>query len=238
MAIGYIAVNGLKAVARMAAFVFIPTVTLRLIMKLLTFEGIEATHLLPLFSAEPLNYLYGALTILNQFVPLGAIFLIYPLLKKPGKLGVISLGAAVSLIMLLLLGVITTVGIFGASVTTRFIWPNLASIHRLSIIYLVLEQVGLLFIIVWLTMFIVGTAFYYYIIAAGLKEQFPVLNYQYTTIALLIITGCAGLTLFPNIYRINSAFTGLRHFAIFPVIIYPLLVYGVALLRGKGGKQK
>ncbi len=234
-AIGYIAINGLKAVSRMAAFVFIPTLAFNLIMKLLSFGGIEVTHLLPLVSDKPIGYLFGALTILNLFVPLGAIFLIYPLLKKPGKLGMITLGVAVSQLILILLGVITTIGTFGASVTTRFLWPNLASTHRLSIPYLILEQVGLLFIIIWLTMFIIGTSFFFYIIASGLKEHFPVLNYRFTTIASLILVGAGGFILFPNIYRLNSVFIGLRQIAIIPVIVYPLLVYLIALLRGKRG---
>lgn len=238
LAVGYIAINGLKTVNRMAAFVFIPTLMFTVFMKLLTFQGITVTHLLPLFSNHPLNYLKGAITTLNQFVPLGTILLIYPLLKKPEKLGHVTLGVLVLEILLLIIGVITTIGTFGASVTTRYIWPNLASVHRLSIPYLVLEQIGLLFIIVWLTMFIVGTAFYFSLIAGGLKEQFPVLNYRYTVIILLILVGGGGFLLFPNIYRLNMAFTALRHVAIFPVILYPLLVYIIALIRGIGVKQK
>ncbi len=237
LAIGYIAINGLKAVNRMAAFVFIPTLSFTLLMKLLTLQGITVTHLLPLFSNQPLNYLKGAITTLNQFVPLGAVFLIYPLLKKQAKLGKITLGVVALEIFLLVIGVITTIGTFGASVSTRFIWPNLASVHRLSIPYLVLEQIGLLFIIVWLTMFIIGTSFYFSLIAGGLKEQFPVLNYRYTAIALLILVGGGGFLLFPNIYRLNSVFTALRHVAIIPVIFYPLLIYIIALLRGKGVKR-
>ena len=63
--IGYVAINGLKAVARMAAFVFIPTLIFTLFMKLISFENITTTYLLPLFSSRPLDYLQGAASIAN-----------------------------------------------------------------------------------------------------------------------------------------------------------------------------
>jgi spore germination protein (amino acid permease) len=236
-ATGYIAINGLKVVCRMAAFVFIPTITFSIFMKFMSLQNMTISYLMPLFSNHPLNYLNGAVATLSQFVPLGTVFLIYPLLKKPSKLSIVTLGATLSGASLLLLGVISTIGVFSATVTQRFIWPNLESVHSLSIPYLVMEQFGLLFIIVWLTMFLIGTSFYFALLAGSLKQQFPILNYQYTTIGLLIFVGVTGLMLFPNIYRLNSTFTSLRHYAILPVIIYPLIVYGVALIRGKRGQH-
>ncbi|HEX3044873.1 MAG TPA: endospore germination permease [Bacillota bacterium] len=238
MAIGYIAINGLKSVCRMAAFIVIPTIAFRLFMKTMSLQNVSITYLLPLFSNHPWSYLNGALATFSQFLPLSSVFLIYPLLKKPSKLGMITLGAASAGTIIVLLGVIGTIGIFSAPVTERFSWPNLEAVHTLSVPYLVMEQFGLLFIIVWLTMFFIGTSFYFNLVADGLKQQIPVLNYRYTVLGLLILVGVGGFVIFPNIYRVNSAFTTLRHFAILPTVVYPLIIYGIDLLKGKRGQQK
>jgi spore germination protein KB len=233
-AIGYIAINGLKTVSLMAAFVFIPTVAFRIFLKIMSFQNVNINHLLPSFSNHPLSYLNGAPATVNLFLPLGGVFLIYPLLKKPVKLGIITLGAASAGTFIVLLGVIETIGIFSAPVTGRFIWPNLEAVHTLSVPYLIMEQLSLLFLIVWLTMFFIGASFYFSLLAGGLKQQFPVLNYRYTVVGLLILVEVSGLVFFPNLYLVNSAFTFLRHFAILPIVTYPLIIYGIDLLKGKG----
>jgi hypothetical protein len=104
-------------------------------------------------------------------------------------------------------------------------------VHRISIPYLVLEQVGLLFLIVWLTLFLIAGSLYFAAIAGGLKQQFPKLNFQWTVIGLLVLVGAFGL-LIPNGVTANWFFDLLRRWIFLPVVAYPLLVYIVALLRG------
>lgn len=235
-AVGYIAVAGLKAVCRMAAFIFIPTIVFRLAMQLLSFQNMTLSFLQPVFSMHPLSYLNGGIATLSNFIPLSTAFLIYPLLKKPGKLSAGLLGAAASGTLLLFLSVVGSIGIFSAPVCQRFIWPNLEAVHSLSIPYLVMEQFGLLFVMVWLTMFLIAVAYYFVILAGGLTQQFSALNFHYTIIGLLILAGIGGLIVFPNTYRLNTVFTSIRHYAIFPVVIYPFIVYVIALFRGKRGR--
>jgi hypothetical protein len=122
------------------------------------------------------------------------------------------------------------IGVFGAPLTGRFVWPNLVMVHRISIPYLVLEQVGLLFLIVWLTLFLIAGSLYFTAIAGGLKQQFPKLNFQWTVIGLLVLVGAFGL-LIPNGVTANWFFDLLRRWIFLPVVAYPLLVYIVALLR-------
>lgn len=235
-AVGYIAVAGLKAVCRMAAFIFIPTIVFRLFMQLISLQNVTTSFLQPVFSMHPLGYLNGGIVTLSNFIPLSTAFLIYPLLKKPGKLSTVLLGAAASGTLLLFLSVVGSIGIFSAPVCQRFIWPNLEAVHSLSIPYLVMEQFGLLFIIVWLTMFLIAVSYYFVILAGGLTQQFPVLNFHYTIIGLLVLTGISGLMVFPNTYWLNTVFTSIRHYGIGPVVIYPFIVYVVALFRGKRGR--
>jgi spore germination protein len=228
---GYIAVNGLSAVIRMASFIFFPTFVLRLLMTVLGYQDFAISHIMPVFSAEPAAYFYGGLVLAHVFIPLGTILLIYPQLSKGNKLAPITLGAVGVAILLFLITVAGNIGVFGAPLTARFTWPNLVMVHRISIPYLVLEQVGLLFLIVWLTLFLIAGSSYFTVIAGGLKQQFPKLNFRWTVIGLLVCVGGLGL-LIPNAAAVNWIFDRVRRWFFLPVVIYPLVIYIVTLVRG------
>lgn len=228
---GYIAVNGLSAVIRMASFIVLPTLLFRFMMTVVGFQDFALSHILPIFSAKPVEYLQEGLILAHAFVPLGTILLIYPQITKGKKLVPVIVGATGVAIFLFFTTVIGTIGVFGAPLTERFIWPNLVLIHRISIPYLVLEQVGLLFLIIWLTLFLIAGSYYFTIIAGGLKQQFPKLNFGWTVIGLLVLVGTLGL-LIPNSAVLNWIFDLLRHWIFLPVVVYPLVIYLIALVRG------
>lgn len=228
---GYIAVNGLSAVIRMASFIALPTFLFRFLMTAVGFQDFALSHILPFFSAKPLEYLHVGLILANAFVPLGTILLIYPQITKGKKLVPVILGATGVAIFLFFTTVIGTIGVFGAPLTERFTWPNLVLVHRISIPYLVLEQVGLLFLIVWLTLFLITGSFYFSVIAGGLKQQFPKLNFGWTVIGVLVLVGGIGLII-PNGAVVNWIFDLVRHWIFLPVAVYPLLIYLVAMIRG------
>ena len=229
--IGYVAFNGLKAVSRLASFVLIPTVAFRTLMKFIALQNMNMTHLLPIFSAPPINYLMGGIAVTSGFLPLGLLFIIYPTLKDPAKLRPISLICAVIMLFFLLLAVIGTIGVYGAPLTIKFTWPIFEEIRHINMPYLVLEEVGLLFLIVWFTMFFVGCSVYFYTLAHGLRQQFPLLNYQWTVVGLVLLVG-AGALAFPDLATNTAWFTWFRSWVIAPLIGYPLIVYLGALLRG------
>lgn len=236
LGVSYVTLNGLVAVSRMAAFVVFPTIIFRLGMKLLSIQGFDITHILPVFSAQPADYLHGGMLLLNIFMPLATIFLIYPLLKKPEKLLPTTLAVMGGITVIFFLTILFTIGVFGASFIKMFNWPVLNVVGRINIPFLAMEQMGLLFLIVWLTMFFTAISFYIYIVANGLKQQFPRLNYRLTTTGIILLVGISGL-FFPNATVSHQLFRSFRHLVIIPVLIYPLLVYLVMLVRGMEGNR-
>lgn len=227
---GYISVHGLSAVTRMASFIVLPALLFRFFMTVLGYQDFTLSHILPIFSAEPAAYFHGGLVLAHAFLPLGIILLIYPQLSKSQKLIPVSLGAAGVAVLLFLTTVVGNIGVFGAALTERFAWPNLVMVHRISIPYLVLEQVGLLFLIVWLTFFLIAGSAYFAVVADGLKQQFPKLNFRWTVIGLLVLVGGLDL-LIPNSAIVNWLFDLVRNWIFLPVAVYPLLIYAIALLR-------
>jgi hypothetical protein len=173
----------------------------------------------------------GGIFVTCAYLPLGILFIIYPMLKKPQKMSPISLGSVMIMLIFVLLSVIGTTGVYGATLTSKFTWPIFEEIRHINMPYLVLEEVGLLFLIVWITMFFVGCSVYFYILAHGLRQQFSLLNYQWTVVGLVIIVG-AGSLAFPDVATNTAWYSSFRSWIIAPLIGYPLIVYLGALLRG------
>ncbi|NLW55777.1 MAG: GerAB/ArcD/ProY family transporter [Firmicutes bacterium] len=71
-----------------------------------------------------------------------------------------------------------TIGIFGHDYLGRFTYPGLDAIHVVEFPYLLLEQAGLLMIIAWLALVVVGSSFYYYALGLGLAQVTGVLDYK------------------------------------------------------------
>lgn len=118
--VGYLAINGLRPVIRLAAFVLIPTVLFRFLMQLIALQGFKATNLLTLFARPPLDYLLGSLNLANVFFPITALFLIHPLLKKKSKIGLPVFCATSIASISFFLGIIWAIGVFGHELAQRF----------------------------------------------------------------------------------------------------------------------
>jgi spore germination protein (amino acid permease) len=232
---GYIAINGFSGVIRMVSFILIPTVFFRLFMQILAFQQFSVSHLLPLVTATPGKYLQGGLLLVNSFMPVITILLILHFIEQPRKLSATIFGAVSSASLFFLLELLGVIGVFGATFLQRFTWSNLALIQRINIPYLVLEQIGPLFLVVWLAMFLCSMAFNFYLVAGGVNQLFPRWNYRLLVLILLAIVGISGLFL-PNMSLVTRIFTVYRIWAMAPLVCYPLLVYGVALIRGKRGE--
>ncbi|MGE5529534.1 MAG: GerAB/ArcD/ProY family transporter [Patescibacteria group bacterium] len=226
----YAAVNGLSAIGRLASFVLLPTVALRLGIKLLAFDGLETSHLLPLFSARPLDCLRGGLALAGSLGPLAGVLLFHPSLADRERFLPVTLSAAGGALFIALVGIVGTIGVFGAEFTQDFTWPNLASVQRVNLPYLAIEQVGLLFLIVWLTMWLVALAFIVQIAALGIAGRFrPALNR--TAAAVIAVVALIGAILIPDAGLIHLALATVRRWAIVPLAGYILLVYFVSLVR-------
>ncbi|NLY76148.1 MAG: GerAB/ArcD/ProY family transporter [Firmicutes bacterium] len=234
--IAYIAYDGLFSISRLAGFVAIPAVSIRLMMQFFALQGLNSSQLLPVFSASIPDYLKAGLSMVSLFNPIIGLLLIYPLLIKPRMLGGITFGLIGGNFLLLLLSVVSAVGVLGAPMITALDWPILALVRRVALPYLILNQIGPLFVIVWMTLFIVGIAFMFYFLGTGLSLQFSKLNYRLAIFGISIIILIEGIITTPHF--INHPFYEItRQLTVYLTLGYPLLVYCGALIRGKKGGE-
>ncbi len=235
--VGYIAINGLAPAFRLMAFVLIPSVIIRFLMQILAMQGLKFSYLLPVFSAAPLDYLRGGMELASFYIPVTTVFLISPLIKNTKRIPAATLWAVIIATISAFLGVFGALGVLGHELTIRFNWSEFSQIRLINIPLLVLEQVGLLFQIVWMTMFFAATCYYFAIAAGGLRQQFPKINYRLGVAGLLILVGSTGL-IFPDAIIAHKVFTDWSRWLTIPVAIYPLLIYLTDKLKRVKSKGK
>lgn len=234
---GLLAFNGLVGVSRLAGFIFIPTIAFRLLMLLVATQGLEWDHLLPVFSAQPLDYLKAGSTLVVIYAPwLISLFFIYPLLSKPQKLKPICFGLLGVQALLLFLSVAIMIGVFGVRGVPSYTWPVYEAVRRIDIPLLALNQIGLLFLIVWFTLFLTALAFFLYIYASSLRLIFQSYDYRWWLLGICLLTG-AGAIIIPDLFVDVQILTYLRLYALIILYAYPFLVYLGALLGKKGVRR-
>lgn len=232
--LAYAALKGPIAVWRLTAVILIPVTALRVLLGGMMLQNVQPSYLLPLFSARAGDYLLGGLRFSSAFVPLAAALLLHHRLNEPGRLGRVLLLSASGAAAVTVLELIGSVGTFGASYVQSFNWPTLASMRTISYPYLILEQAGLLFVVVWGTMLFAASAFYTALTAEGIRQIFPRVGYPGAVVGLLAAV-LVGILAFHNAFVARSAFAVFRAYAAIPMVAYPLLVYLLAVLRGKKG---
>lgn len=235
MPLAYAALKGSVAVWRLAAVMLIPVMALRVLLGSMMLQNVQPSYLLPVFSARAGDYLLGSLRFSSTFVPLVAVLLLYNRLSEPRRLGGTLFLAAFGATAVTVLELIGSVGTFGASYVQRFNWPTLASMRTISYPYLILEQSGLLFTVVWGTMLFAACAFYATLAAEGVRQTFPPIGYPWAAGGLLAVV-LVGILAFHDAFVARNAFRVFRHYAAIPVVAYPLFVYLLAVLRGKKGE--
>jgi spore germination protein (amino acid permease) len=242
----YLAFHGLKAVSRLAAFILIPTVLIRFLLWMLALPNGSIDHLLPVFSNPFRDYLRGGIGLTNVFLPFATIFLIYPLLeekkdsaraRQASRLAKPVWGAYGLSCFFYLLAISGTIAIFGGDTTAILFVPTMEAIRMINFHYLIIEEAGLLFLIVWLTTFYTGISYYLQTVAHGIGQIFPRIKFNWAVIGLGVTAWICGLFV-PNTFIVVNWFIDLRNWVIWPAMVYPFIIYFIALITGKRGEPK
>ena len=184
-------------------------------------QEIKLSHLLPVISAQPLDYLKGAVYLSAANIPwVIGLLLIYPLLSKPDKLKLISGGVLASHTLVLFINIFLMIGIFGSTGIQTYLWPVIEANCRESMPLLVLDQMGLLFLIVLFTMFLSGLSFIFYLIGSGLQQQFQKLDYRWC-LGGVVLVAWIGTILIPNLIYDDQVIKIFRRFSLVNIYAYP-----------------
>jgi spore germination protein KB len=145
----YISLRGVAAVGRLAMFMLLPPFFVILALQFIGFSNIDVQNLRPIFEGSLRDWSLAGTDMVSILLPgLGAAVCL-PFLQGPntmGKATVYSLGMVIPLFFFNLLGII---GVFGPFALTKLNWPNVEYYHVIDYPFLLLEQMGLFFLIAW-----------------------------------------------------------------------------------------
>lgn len=236
-AVHYLIKSGLEASGRMAEivayFVFVPLAFVLSVVAIKT----DYKQLMPIFTARPDGFIKGAYFVSMTFMPLEFLLIIGNLISKPHKLksiGLWSIGI-ISVLEILLIG-LTFTGV-GMVTSTKQIWPMLTLMQSIQLPGSFFENQETFMMAWWILsvyMYISGAMY-----VAGLTiSRLAHFNRQNVTV-LPLIPLIFLISMFPGSlsesYRYLIQFNS--KFGIVFLLIVPIVLFVIAKLRNKGGKN-
>lgn len=231
----YIAHQGIEGLTRLAAFIFPVTFFFSTIAILFSFQNFELDNIRPIFFIDGFEIPYGAVHMFYPFTVLLTVLAINPYLTEKKKSFKVMTWAAFLAFFLILLTIVSGIGNYGASGILRYSYPVLELTRKANLPF-VLQSFGLFFGATWLSMVLVATGFFYYVLAEGTAQLLNVLNYKWFTIILFPVTYF--LIMLPTgIIELRVLFPYLRLGGFAFTVGLVLLLLLAAILRGRGDRD-
>ena len=235
----YLASRELETISRLASFVILPALAVILLLMIGVLMEISINRILPVFYPGITQYLLGGASVLHGFYPLGLIGLVTPYLRQiRRKVPRLTLSGILIIVLYYALFTIGTIGIYGHEYLARFAYPGLDAIHAVEFPYLLIEQAGLLMVIAWITIVMIGSSFHYYSLGLGLWQVSGFWNYKRFVWLLWLLKLC--LIMFPQNVGETKEFSQLAAGYGWIILFgFPVFLYLWSLLFKKaGGKDK
>ena len=176
--VAFLASRGIETITRLASFVVIPAMLIIIMLGVAAYQNVTWTRVLPVLTPNIWDYVKGGLAATNLFYLLGGSAFVLPYLK-PARSFPRVIGWTILIIApFYLLYAIGAIGVFGHKYLLNFAWASLEFVRILEYPYYLLEQAGLLMIIDWTTLILLGTGFLYYILALGTSQITGALDYK------------------------------------------------------------
>ncbi|HEY8464913.1 MAG TPA: GerAB/ArcD/ProY family transporter [Bacillota bacterium] len=233
----YLGSRGIETVSRLASFVILPFLLVLLLVVITVISEISVDRLLPLFHLEFNFRGPGGLTILNIFYPMGLLALITPYLKgihaKLPRLTLLALTILISVSMLYSIG---TIGVFGHEYLLSLAYPNLEAVRLIELPYLLLEQIGLFWIVLLFSNVLISSGYFLYLLGLGLSQACGILDYKRFIWILTPIVFILML-LIRNETETKLLAAGFARYGWICLFGYPCFLYLLALIFRKKGNQ-
>lgn len=185
----YLASHGVEAVGRLAAFLLIIPLVIIYGLQFLGLSNINPLNIRPLLEGSARQWFEAGFDMLFILTAASAAFPYLPFFKNPKSVLrtlLISLGLVVPLFFLTIIG---TIGAFGPKMTAKITWPAVEFFNIIDLPIILLEQVGLIFIITWYAFVFIILAQAFFILGHLISTAFPAFKLKWATItAALIIT--------------------------------------------------
>jgi len=234
-ATAYIAHQGIEGISRLAAFIFPVTFVLIIMALGLSFQNFELDNIRPIFLIDGLKIPLGAVHMFYPFVTLITVLMIYPYLSEKHKVKKTMLGAVILASIVIFIAIVTCIGNYSAPGMLRYSWPAIEVTRKANLPF-VFQTFGLFYTASYMTLSLVTSGFYYYVLAEGTAQLIGVLNYKWFTLILFLPIYFIMMFLFSGIIEVRNAFTYYRLIGFALTLGLPLFVWLISVIRKRGEK--
>lgn len=226
--------KGLEVIARMAGIIMFFMVGLALLALLLVFNEAHLVRLLPVFEYGLKPVIRGALGPMAWFSEGFVLTIIYPYVANQKRLFNSSLTGIGSIGVLLALGFMAMVSVFGAPEAGRLMFGNFSLVRIISVQGF-LERLETIVIMAWVAGIYLKISLFYYWAVLGTAQYFGLGYYRPLILPMGVILATLSVTMFANITELIEHLTFLPYYFIPLYVVLPLLILVISLLSGKKG---
>ena len=127
-----------------------------------------------------------------------------------------------------------SIGVFGHQYIVRYAWPSLEFLHNVDFPFLFLEQAGLIMLVDWIALVLVGSGYLYYAIALGSSKVTGSLDYKRWVWLLLPFTFV--LIILPaNVAETKQIVDFVVKIGWIFLFAYPIMLWLIAVLLKRRG---
>lgn len=230
--------SGIETVARFSIIVIPFIVIPLLIISTVLLQDLDFTNLLPIFRVNPIQLLKS---IPSTFFSFGGLefLLIYMLFSKnPESALKYNLGAIVAIIVVYLGSFFISIARFGEKGLALQLWPLLSLSKAVQFPSAFVENIEGIIMSIWVVVAFTTLISAIYSSSILLEKMFKVEEHKYLVVSILPIIYF--LSLIPRsvvlVYKYLEVFTYI--FGTFATIVYPSLLFILAVLKRKGETRK
>ncbi|XEC92898.1 endospore germination permease [Paenibacillus tarimensis] len=207
-----------------------------LLIVALSLKNAELINLQPFWGNDQSGMLLGVLTVAALFQGSFIITIVIPAMRNPQKVlkacfwGMFIAGG------LYFLSVVASVSVFGAEEIKYLLWPTLELAKATSLPANILERLDAAFLAIWVTAVFTTLFSSYYLTIHSMSKLFRLRDHK--MFSFFIFPFVFYFAMIPqNILNLYEIIQIIGRFGLLITIGYPLLLFTVAVFRGKKGEQ-
>lgn len=197
-------------------------------------EDVDPIFLLPLWDNEPGKMASGTSVVAALFQGAFIITLLIPSMRRPERamtasLWGIGIGGVLHLIVVMM-----TLAFFGPEEIKELVWPTLELAKATR--FPVLERLDAAFLAGWLMVVFTTSYATYYISVHAMSELFRLRDHRFLAPFLFPFIYLVAI-MPPNVKQYYTILQSVGMIGLCLTIVYPLVLWMVAVIRGKGERQ-
>jgi spore germination protein len=207
-----------------------------LVIVALSLKNAEWIYLEPLLGNEREGMLEGVLTIAALFQGSFILTVVIPFMRRPERAMTASFWGFMIAGVIYLGIVIAVVGVFGSEETKNLLWPTLELAKTTTLPANILERLDAAFLGVWVTAVFTTLFSSYYLTIHEISKLIRLRDQK--LLSMFLLPFVFTLAMLPqSILQMYSIIVIVGRIGLLLTILYPLLLYAVAVLRKKRGDQ-